>query len=291
MLPFAVADVRLADRFDVGGHGRALAGPGDAREQLELVLRGSAGGGGVVLLAFLLLGAIGFAWLVRARAPVAALTTLWLLAPPLLFVLLRTSSSRDLSPRHLVYAMPLVAAAVGVGATRLLGRLRSPFQAAGLGLILVAGVIAPAGIPDPRSLTYIAGVSSKDELAAPAARLRAGIHDDDVLFPYSPVFLAALPESGDARSLPRAEPELLARAVRRVDLPAGDVWVAIPGRPWVIVHRPGPFRDRVSILDAVAEALRDHRGGTLPPDVAGYEALSLAVIAVAKTRLDSSRAR
>jgi hypothetical protein len=291
MLPFAVVDVRLADRFDVGGHGRALAGPRDAWDQLELVIRGSAGGGGLVLIAFLVLGAIGLAALMRKRPPVAALTALWLLVPPVLFLVLQTSSSRDLSPRHLVYALPLVAAAIGVGASRVVEPLQPAAQAAVLGLLLLAGVIAPAGITDPRSLTYVAGVSGEDELAAPTARLRAGIHDGDVLFPYSPVFLAALPESGDARSLPRAEPELLARAVRRVELPAGDIWVAIPGHPWVVVRRPGPFRDRASVLDAVAEAIREHRSGTLPPDVAGYEELSLAVIAAARTRLDSSRAR
>jgi hypothetical protein len=311
-LPFAFVDFRLADRFDVGAGGRALADPGESWRQLELAVRGSAGGGGVGLVVCLMLAAVGLATLARDRPPVAALAGLWLLGPPLLFLLVRSGSSPDLSPRHLVYALPLWAAIVGVGACRLLARVGPAVAATALGLLTVVLALAPAGVPDPRSLTYVAPLSSEKQLAWPGSALRAEVCAGDVLFPFSPVYLAGLPETGRAYTLPRAEPQLLADAVARVDLPAPEVFVAVPVGSsgvqlerlrhrglvperfgsWLIVRRLGPFRDRSAILDATSQGLRESRAsriGLLPPELAGYYAQGLAVIAGARARLDSRR--
>ena len=72
MLPFAFFDLRLARRFDVGGSGESLAGPGETWHQLELVIRGSAGGSGLALVLFLALAVVGLATLARERPAVAA---------------------------------------------------------------------------------------------------------------------------------------------------------------------------------------------------------------------------
>lgn len=311
MLPFAFIDLRLAHRFDVGGQGHSLAGPSETWHQLELVVRGSAGGSGLTLVLFLVLAAVGLATLARERPAVAALTALWLLAPPLLFLTVQSRSSPDLSPRHLIYALPLWAAAAGVGAARLLGRVRPPAQAAALGLLTLAAAFASTGVHDPRELRFPAGMGAERELAQPAARLRAEIRPGDVLFPFSAVHLAALPASARATALPRAQPELLARALRRVKLPAGSLFVSVPVATsdirlerlnarlgpgfraeriggWLILERHGPFDDRASIAAAISTLLREARAATLGPyhtALAGYYQLGIDVADGAERQL------
>lgn len=316
MLPFAFIDLRLAHRFDVGGKGQSLAGPGETWHQLELVVRGSAGGSGVALLLFLALAAVGLVTLARELPAVAVLTALWLLAPPLLFLTVQSRSSPDLSPRHLIYALPLWAAAAGVGTARVLGWVPRSGQAAALGLLAIAAAFASTGVHDPRELKFPAGMGAKSEVARPAARLRAQIRPGDVLFPFSAVHLAALPESGRATSLPRAQPELLARALRRVDLPAGSVFVSVPVAGsrirlgqlnarlgpgfsaeriggWLILERRGPLRDRATIAVAISTLLREAESATLGPyhtALVGYYQLGIDVADGAARQLRLDRA-
>jgi hypothetical protein len=304
MLPFAFFDLRLANRFDVGGQGRSLAGPGETWRQLELVVRGSAGGSGVTLVLFLALAVVGLVVLTREQPPVAALTALWVLAPPLLFLTVRSPSSPDLSPRHLIYALPLWAAVTGVGAARLLERAEPAVQAAALGLLLLVAAFAPRAVQDPRDVPFPAAMGRESALRAPAAELRREIVPGDVLFPFSALHLAALPASGRARTLPRAQPELLARAIRRVELPARSVIVAVPLaetrlRPdrlddgervggWLIMRRRGPMRERAAIAEAVASLLREARAATVPPydpALASYYKLGIDVADGARSRL------
>ena len=311
MLPFAFFDLRLASRFDVGGRGHSLAGPGETWNQLEHVFRGAAGGSGFPLVLFLALAAFGLVTIARDRPAVAALTMLWLLAPPLLFLIVRSHSSPDLSPRHLIYAIPLWAAAAGVGAARLLTFERPPTQAAALGVLTLVGALGSTGVHDPRELRFPAGLGAERELARPATRLRAEIRPGDVLFPFSSVHLAALPASGRARALPRAQPELLARAIRRVDLPAGSVFVSVPVAGsdirldrlraglgpgfraeriggWLILERRGPLADRPSIAAAISTLLRKAQAetkGRYHTALAGYYELGIDVADDAERRL------
>ncbi len=305
MLPFAVIDLRLASRFDVGGQGQSLAGPGETWHQLQLVVRGSAGGSGLALVLFLALAVVGITVLAREHPPVAVLLGLWLLAPPLLFLSVQSSSSPDLSPRHLIYALPLWAATVGLGAARLLGRVSAPAQAAALGLLTLAAAFASTGVHDPRDLTFPAGMGAEREVAAPAERLRAQIRPGDVLFPFSALHLAALPAAGRATGLPRAQPGLLARAIRRVDVPAGTVFVAVPLADtqirldglnaeaeriggWLILRRRGPIDDRPAIAASIAMLLREARAATVAPydpALAGYYKLGIDVADGAERRL------
>lgn len=315
-LPFAFFDLRLAHRYDVGGRGHSLAGPGETWHQLELAVRGSAGGAGLALVLFLVLAGVGLATLVRERPAVAALTALWLLAPPVLFLMVRSSASPDLSPRHLIYALPLWAAAVGVGAARLLGRVNLPARFAALALVTLAAALASTGVHDPRELKFPAGMGAERELAAPAARLRAEIQPGDLLYPFSAVHLAALPASGRATSLPRAQVKLLVRALRRVDLPAGSVYVAVPVAStdirldqletglapgftaeriggWLILERQGPVSDRPSIAAAIATLLREAQAATSDPYDAAlhrYYQLGIDVAGATERQLRLERA-
>src|SRR6266545_69459 len=311
MIPFAFFDLRLADRFDVGGRGHSLAGPGETWNQLEHVFRGAAGGSGVPLAVFLGLGVIGLVVLARDRPAVATLTALWMLGPPVLFLLVRSHSSPDLSPRHLMYAVPLWAAAVGVGVERLLRVERLPVQAAALGVLTLVAGLGSTGVHDPRELKFPAGLGAEKELARPATRLRAEIRPGDVLFPFSSVHLAALPASGRARALPRAQPELLAQAIRRIELPAGSVFVSVPVAGsdirldrlrahlgprfraeriggWLILERRGPVRDRPSIAASIATLLRQAQAATTGryhTALAGYYELGIDVADGAERRL------
>ena len=110
----------------------------------------------------------------------------------------------------------------------------------------------------------------------------------DVLFPFSAVYLAALPETGRATTLPPGEPKLIVRALRRVQLPAGSLFVAVPvgadgvrvaelgarlgpqfavelHGSWLIVERRGPLAEPASILVAASRALREARAASSGP--------------------------
>ncbi len=287
-LPFVVADLRLADRFTVGvGGDDSLAEPGDAWSQLSRALASFAGGEGWTYAIFLGLGIVGTVVLLRTRTAFAAFGLLALVAPPLLFVLLRTESVMGLSPRHLVFALPLWAAAIGAGVAWL---TRSLHPAVAIGCVAVVAVVAvlspPGGVRDPREWPNVVlgggpdatATGSRERLAAPADWLRATVQEGDLLFPFSSVFLAGLPATGDATSLPYSQTTLLERAVDRLDGPAGAVVVAVPvGEAavdldrleaelgegldaevfpgWLLVRAEGPFAEPAGALAATATVL------------------------------------
>ena len=299
MLPFAVADLRLADRFKVGSeqHGR-LATWTEARHQLEDALRGFGGGSGWTFVVFLVLAVLGIVHLLRKRPELVAWGLIAFAGPPLLSTLVRTGRAPDLSPRHLIFALPFFAAFVGVAVARLPGRSLPV-----VGLALVAA-LSTQGIHDPRSITYTAALGSESAVAAPAAWLRENVEPDDVLYPYSSVYLAALPETGKARGLPRAQVQSLLTALDRVDYPSGDLFVAVPvgstdvgpvkgGRDfgsWLIVRVEGPFADREAVLRAAERSLALAQAQLEPPvpaALAGWFDLNGAVVCESLAQLGS----
>jgi hypothetical protein len=289
LVPFAVADLRLADRFTVGvGGEEALAGPGDAWSQLGRALESFAGGGGWTFALFLVLGIAGTVILLRTHTAFAAFGLLTVVAPPLLFMLLRTGSVMGLSPRHLVFALPLWAAAIGAAVARLTRGLPPALAVGAVALVAAVAVLSPpGGVRDPRKWPNVVlgggpeatATGSRDRLAAPADWLRATVAEGDLLFPFSPVFLAGLPATGDAVSLPYSQTTLLERAVERLDGTAGAVVTAVPlGEAgadldglrtdlgpgfevqefpgWLLIRAEGPFPEPDGALAANAAALR-----------------------------------
>jgi hypothetical protein len=96
---------------------------------------------------------------------------------------------------------------------------------------IAAAVLAPAAVADPRT--------SSSENTDATTWVRAHVRAGDALYPYSPVFLAALPQASVAQALPR-EPVALARILRRTH--SRRTLVAIPdGRSWKVIAVPGPF--------------------------------------------------
>ncbi|HMI29019.1 MAG TPA: glycosyltransferase family 39 protein [Gaiellaceae bacterium] len=244
-VPFTLPYLRLPGRFDPDA---GMSAP----EAALRALGGSAGGYGIGLVAFAALAAIG-AW--RLPRTHAALGLLLIVLPP---AALAVAGSDKLSPRHLIFMLPVWTTFVAAGVARL------PARGAVAAVIVLAAAIAPGAVADPRTTTP----GSADAVAAPAAWLRANVHRGDVLYPYSAVFLAALPDTAVARPLPR-EPVALRRALGG----AGDirrVLVAIPlrrpldravpgghvFRSWLILEHRGPFATLPAQLARLAPTLR-----------------------------------
>ena len=283
MLPFAVADLRLSGRFGVGVVGEStLASPGEAWRQFGRALQSFAGGGDLLLaLVFVLLALAGAVALARERHAFVAVAGLALLAPPVLFMLLRSGGSPGLSPRHLAFALPVWAALVGVGVARLVPRRT---WLAVTAVAFAAVVASPGGIVDPRdrfSNAILGGgpgdvaPGTPDSAREAGAWVRSHTRPGDVLFPYSAAFLAGLPEASRATALPYGQSRLLLRTLTRVDWPVEGVVVAVPlvggevrsrslatrsetysSPDWFLVRVEGPFAGERALLTAASEALR-----------------------------------
>lgn len=240
-VPFLLADLRLADRANVGSGGDAVATPGDAWDELVATLSAFAGGDGLPLLAFTALALLGLAVLLRREPAVVALAAT-IVVPPLLFLLLRAETAPDLSPRHLFYALPLWAAAIGVGAAWLRRWLPLPVWRLLVVAVVALAVSAPASaLRDPREL----GLTPTEVQAS----VRAG--PDDVLFPYSIAFLEELPDVRDAQALPQGPGSAILDALEHAGEPIGAVHMAVPRDEWSVVTLEGPFNDSGALNAAV----------------------------------------
>jgi hypothetical protein len=292
MVPFAVADLRLADRFGVGVDGEsAIAAPADAWGQLGRAFAATAGGEGIAAGIAIVLIAAGLLLVARPEPAFAALCVVAFLLPPLLLVLVRSGTEPGLSPRHIVYVVPLAAGLIGVAVAAAVRR-RGPFVAAGA--VVLAGIllaVAPfGGIRDPRDWKndVLGGgppesaLGAEEHVAAPAAWLNDSVGAGDVLYPYSAVYWAGLPAAGEANVLPYSQRELILRAAERIEPPVDRVVVSIPVGDaqvdadwleqelgsgfalhrfggWLLVEGTGPYPDERVVLLAVSHALRSSR--------------------------------
>jgi hypothetical protein len=165
--------------------------------------------------------------------------------------------------------LPLWIALVAIGATRLGAVLPPKVRVAGLAAIVAAAALAPNAVSEPRTIPTGAATA----VAAPAAWLATQLGRGDVLYPYSPVFFAALPAAKEARAFSR-EPVALARAVKRTGA-TQTVFISIPLREplngealrragirfqafpsWLILESRGPFANGTAALESAAELLK-----------------------------------
>jgi hypothetical protein len=269
-LPLLLADLRLSDRYAPEG-GQDIDGGSSAGTATLHALGGAAGGHGAVLAVFVALGAIGTFALARSRPAVAAFAILTVAVPPVALAVASTAgiASDRLSPRHLIFMLPLWIALVATGAARVAGLLPAKARIAALATLVVAAALAPSAISEPRTIP----TGAARAVTAPAAWLAQQLGHGDVMYPYSPVFLAALPAAKDARAYSR-EPVALARAVKRtgatraifMSIPLheqinGDAWrragVRFRAFPsWLILESRGPFANGTAALQSAAELLR-----------------------------------
>jgi hypothetical protein len=270
-LPLLLADLRLADRYAPEA-GDDLSGGYSAAEATVRALGGAAGGSGPVFALFVPLAGIGAFALWRRHSAVAVLACTALALPPIvLAIAAATGASSDrLGPRHLIFALPVWIALVAVGTARVAATIPTTARNAIPLAVVVAALFAPSAATDPRTIP----TGERAAVAAPAAWLRGHVSTNDMLYPFSPVFLAALP---DARAYPR-EPVALARAIERTG-PVQNVFVSIPlehppsgeiidggraFRAWLILRQRGPFRNGEEALAATAQLL-----GRVRPSLTG----------------------
>jgi Dolichyl-phosphate-mannose-protein mannosyltransferase len=221
-LALALPYVRLSGRYEP-----------DAGMSAPEAAWGALGGPPVAVLAVLAL--VGASTLPRRFA---ALGLLVLVSPP---VVLAVTSSDELSPRHLIFMLPMWTALVGAGVVHLPARVVVAAAAVAL------AALAPAAVADPRV--------SRADVTDAAAWVRADVRAGDALYPYSPVFLAALPQTSRIPALPR-EPVALERALRRTKTTRRTL-IAIPSaHRWLILRVNGPFSQVPRALARIAPRLR-----------------------------------
>jgi Dolichyl-phosphate-mannose-protein mannosyltransferase len=230
-IPFWWADVVLRDRFGVGvgGGGSQLGSPQAVARYLWWVAGDFSAGHHGWSAPVLLLALAGFLVLAVRRKSSVLLTSCVILVPGVAFMLAKLGSSTSPEARHLIFALPFFSTLLAVPIVEL-GRLRPPVTAivaaAAIGT-LVFGEVSWAHAKTP-------ALFDGDPHAQVAARAEASTwlastaRTDDVLLGYEPLFLAAWERnrSFSRHALPRADPKLLAAALRAVPEPIGrGIWV------------------------------------------------------------------
>ena len=207
----------------------------------------------------------------RRRPAVAAFTVLTVAVPPVVLAVASAAgiAGDRLGPRHLIFMLPLWIALVATGATQLGAVLPPKARVVALAGIVAVAALAPGAVSEPRTIP----TGAARAVAAPAAWLAGQIGPGDALYPYSPVFLAALPAAKEARAYSR-EPVALARAVKRTGA-THTVFMSIPLREpvdrnalrragirfqafpsWLILESRGPFANGTAALRSAAELLK-----------------------------------
>jgi hypothetical protein len=254
--PFWWADVVLRRRFDVGvgGGGTRLGSPSSVAHYFLWVSGDFAAGHHEWSTPVLVLAAAGFVLIAARRWRSALLIACVVLVPAIAFVAARLHSTASPESRHLIFLLPffstmLAAPLVGVA------RIRPPVTAAlavAAVVVLLVGEVRWAQRKTPP--LFDGDTPSKAQARAQAAEwLVARSRPNDVLFGYEPLYLAAWDRdralSKDA--LPRADPKLLAHALRAIPRPLGHgVWVFdaddttnVWRRPTIRYAVPSPARE------------------------------------------------
>lgn len=271
-VPLLLTDLRLSDRYAPEA-GQDLESGSSATSSGLHALGGAAGGYGVVFVLFAVLAAVGAFALSRRRPAFAAFACIVVILPPISLAVAETAGlvSDRLGPRHLIFMLPVWTALVAAGVTRVAEAVPVP-RIAVLVAVGVVAVLAPNAIAEPRSIP----TGEESAVAAPAEWLRTQIGPGDVMYPYSAVFLAALPAAAKAEGYPR-EAVALARAAERTGA-VRAVYVSLPLRApvtqstltdleragvtaeafssWLIIEQHGPYQDGTQALAAAATALR-----------------------------------
>jgi len=233
------------------------------------------------------LALVGAVLLARRRVDSALLTACMIVVPGLAFVFATLHSTASPEARHLIFALPFFSVLLASPLVEL-ARLRPPVSGA-VALVAVAVLLvgevrwAHAKTPLLFDGDPPAQVQARN---AAAAWLASTYRSSDVLLGYEPVFLQAWEHnrSFSGHALPRADPALLATALKDVAEPLGrGVWVfdasdttnlqqrqtvpfalpaprsAFEGRaygPYLVVRSRGPLLTRARYLAVSAQVMR-----------------------------------
>jgi len=301
LVPLAIADLRLANRFAVGVNAQeSVVSPRRAAAVTVRALGGFGGGRGLVFVLFVALALVGGVVLWRrGERGFIGLVVVAAVGLPLILLISRSGQgfSDHFTSRHLIFLLPLWAALVGAGFERVTRSAPLLARAGLLVVLTVAALVAPSVVPDPRSLRS----GLPESLAVPAGWLRGEIEPNAVLFPSSPVYLAALPAARHAHALPREQPLLVTRALRQAHFPAPALYVAVPldgdarvrvtalrsalgpgfsvrrFPSWLLIRAAGPFDDDRAVLERLVRGVSAARASIDNPSIQleGYMRQSL----------------
>jgi Dolichyl-phosphate-mannose-protein mannosyltransferase len=227
--PFWLADLRLANRFDVGvasGDGGKLGSPLPVLEYLTAVAGDFSAGWWVLRVPILALAVVGFALLWRHRRTSALLVACAVATPALAMLLARLGSSASPESRHLIFVLPFFAIALAttvIASTRRWGASIAVFG-------LLALVVAQVGWAYEKTPQLFTGDPAERASARgeAAAWLAATNRPDDIYFGYEPVYLTARERDADVARIviPRADAKLAASRLLALPRPLGrGVWV------------------------------------------------------------------
>jgi hypothetical protein len=230
-IPFWWADVVLRDRFDVGvgGGGPRLGSVSAVLDYLRIAFGDLSAGHDAWAIPVVLLSLAGAAVLARTRPAALVLTACVVAVPTLVFLLVTLRSTISPESRHLIFVLPFVSMLLAVALVAI-GRMRPPLSAGLAAVALTALLIGEvAWAHDKTPALFDSEPAGEPQQRDDAARWLASTgRADDVLLGYEPIFLRAWEDnrSFSRHALPRADPVLLADALRDVPEPLGrGVWV------------------------------------------------------------------
>jgi hypothetical protein len=294
LVPLAIGAQRLSERFSLET-GDGGANPRLAARQVFYALMGSSAGRPTFWL-LVTLALIGLVVLARRRLAFAALAVGLLAVPPAvyLFISIRGDGLSGVSPRHLLFLLPLWTVLIALGVERLGRRLPTVAEALALAALAIATALTPIdGVFDVRTRDPgNAANGERSTLEGPAAALAGTIAPNDVLYPHSQAFLAALPATKRGYVVMLGAGGLVRLGFERVRFPVEAVVVPVPIGParvdesrlarapgsaiafnrWVVVRLTGPFEDEAEALHAIAAAQAGVAGAArgTTPGFAGY---------------------
>jgi len=212
-IPFWLTDLTLAGRFDVGvgGGGRQLGSPGAVADFAWLVAGDFSTGRRWLLIAVLLLAAIGAA---SVRRETAALALALAAVPLAAFLAARLHTAASPQTRHVIFVLPLFSLLVAAGIIRVTRRLPVLVLAAAAALLVAQVGWAWHRTPGLLQGEPAARIAARQEASAWLARTS---QPDDVLFGYEPIYLGAWERNRDFPTtvVPRADAVLAYRVLQR----------------------------------------------------------------------------
>jgi hypothetical protein len=228
--PFWWADVVLRDRFNVGvgGGGRRLGSPEAVLRYLWSVAGDFSSHAHVWAVLLFALAVAGAVLLVRRNRKAALLTACVIVVPALAFTAATLHSTTSPEARHLIFALPFYSVLLALPLVTV-ARAGLPYAAVAAAVALLV-VVAEVRWAHAKTPELIDGDPAGEAQArdAAAAWLASTSRPDDVLLGYEPVFLRAWERnrSFSDNVLPRADPTLLADALKGIGGPLGrGIWV------------------------------------------------------------------
>jgi hypothetical protein len=230
-VPFWWADLVLRDRFDVGvgGGGPQLGSPSSVLHYFWWVAGDFSAGHHAWSAPVLLLALAGAVILWRLRRESVVLFACVVIVPALAFMLATLHSTASPEARHLIFALPFFSVLLAVPLVAL-ARQRPPVTVIVAMLAVATLLVGEVRWAHQKTPPLFDGDPAGETQArdAAAAWLAATYRPSDVLLGYEPVYLQAWEQnrSFTGHTLPRADPALLATALKDIPEPLGrGVWV------------------------------------------------------------------